>query len=215
MKIRVASNLSRLRTVTLRDVDLRVLEWPSKRNLWVTISMFFRSFNCNYIVLNGAPNTLFILALLKLFIPFHRSRIVALDILVSRPHGLASRIKTRLRGLLLRRVHRILLYYKRTRDIEACLGLPRSKFDYIPFKINEYSLVRATVPSDQGYIFCGGKTRRDFATLIEAVRGLPYPVKIVTTSNEDIARHGSFLDESVRWPPRALSYYHSSLTSAA
>ena len=73
------------------------------------------------------------------------------------------------------------------------MRLPAQHFDYIPFKINRLDLVERTVPTDAGYIFCGGKTRRDFDTFITAVAALPYPVKIVTTSNEDIAEHGSFL----------------------
>jgi len=44
-------------------------------------------------------------------------------------------------------------------------------------------------------IFSGGKTRRDFDTLFAAVKGLPYPVKVATTSNRDIIPHGSFIDE--------------------
>ena len=77
------------------------------------------------------------------------------------------------------------------------MRLPAQHFDYIPFKINRRDLVDTTVPTDAGYIFCGGKTRRDFDTFIAAVAPLPYPVKIVTTSNDDIAQHG-YLSLSVR-----------------
>ena len=48
---------------------------------------------------------------------------------------------------------------------------------------------------DDGYIFCGGNTRRDFETLITAAKHIGHPVKIVTMDDGVISRHGSFLHE--------------------
>jgi glycosyltransferase involved in cell wall biosynthesis len=201
MKIRVASNLARLQAASSADAPIEVTVLPRSLGAAATVKVFFRCFNYDYILLNGALNVFFVLALLKLFLPFGRCRLVILDVLLSTPRTRAERVKTWLRGFLMGRAHRILLYHRGTRGLQQVLGLSADKFDYIPFKINEYELVKSLPVSDQGYIFCGGKTRRDFATLIEAARDLPYPVKIVTTSNEDIAVHGSYLDESLVLPP--------------
>jgi glycosyltransferase involved in cell wall biosynthesis len=200
LRLRVLSNMERIGDVTLPDVDLELKPWPPKRGRRTASDILRASADCDYILLNGAPHTLLALALLKTLRPWHRARLVALDILLSAPRSLSSRIKTRVRGLLLRRVHRILLYYRDTSEIQRTLGLPASSFDYMPFKINQEALVSSTPTSDRGYIFCGGKTRRDFKTLIAASEALGYPVKIVTTPNEDIAQHGSYLEEGP-FPP--------------
>ncbi len=195
LKLRVITNLPGLGAADIPGVEIAAEPWPSTRGLKAPLEAFRRSFGADYILLNGSPHHLLVLALLKLFTPFHRCRIVALDILLSQPRSFSDRVKTSLRGWLLRRVHRILLYYRDTSQIQAHLGLPASSFDYMPFKINQHDLVTSTPVSDQGYIFCGGKTRRDFSTLIAAATPLGYPVRIVTTPNEDIARHGSYLED--------------------
>jgi glycosyltransferase involved in cell wall biosynthesis len=200
LRLRILSNMERIGDVTVPDVDLEVRPWPPRRGRWTALDIFRASSDCDYVLLNGAPHTLLALASLELLAPFRRCRLVALDILLSKPRSLSDRIKTRIRGLLLRRVHRILLYYRDTSAIQRTLGLPASSFDYMPFKINQEALVDQTATSDQGYIFCGGKTRRDFATLIAAATALGYPVKIVTTPNEDIAQHGSHLEDGP-YPP--------------
>jgi glycosyltransferase involved in cell wall biosynthesis len=187
--------MERLGEVTLPDVDVELPPWPPRRGRWTALDILRASRDCDYILLNGAPHTLLELAGLKMLAPFRRCRLVAIDILLSKPRGFSDWLKTRIRGLLLRRVYRILLYYRDTSEIQRHLGLPASSFDYMPFKINQEALVASTPRSDGGYIFCGGKTRRDFKTLIAAAAALGYPVKIVTTPNEDIAQHGSYLEE--------------------
>jgi glycosyltransferase involved in cell wall biosynthesis len=73
--------------------------------------------------------------------------------------------------------------------------IPKHKFRYVPFKVNRYERVLATPTRDDGYVFCGGNTRRDFATLIAAARQLSCPFKIVTMREAVIGSHGSSLDE--------------------
>jgi glycosyltransferase involved in cell wall biosynthesis len=194
-RLRLISNVSGLGQVTRPDIALDFRPWPRGRRLWHPLNVFFRSFRYDYILLNGSPRDLLVLALLKLVFPFNRCRIVALDILLSQPCSLVDRIKTVVRSALLQRVDRIILYYKDTAAIQQHFRLPAGKFAYVPFKINRIDLVSRTAPTDQGYVFCGGKTRRDFETLIDAVAPLSCPVKIVTTPNPDIARHGSHLED--------------------
>jgi glycosyltransferase involved in cell wall biosynthesis len=199
--IRILSNLSGLGRQQPSGLSLEFHSWPRKHWVWASVLVFLKSFRLDYILLNGSPRELLILTSLKVLVPFNRCRIVVLDILLSRPRTLRDRLKAALRAFLLRRCHRILLYYKDTQEIRRHFSVPADKIDFVPFKINEFDIVTSTAPADAGYIFCGGKTRRDFATLIEAVRTLPYPVKIATTANEDIARHGSWLDETQELPP--------------
>jgi glycosyltransferase involved in cell wall biosynthesis len=56
--------------------------------------------------------------------------------------------------------------------------IPRDKFVFVPFSVEVCDLRE---PTDQGYIFAGGKQNRDWPTFLEAVKGLPYPVRVFTT----------------------------------
>jgi glycosyltransferase involved in cell wall biosynthesis len=171
------------------------LAWPApQEGLVARGRAVLRSFRCDYIFMDGLNRDLLMLALLKRLVPFYPPRLVLLNLLMMAPGGRRQRAKDRLLAWLLRGTWKIVQYHRDTRALQAHLRLPAQHFDYIPFKINQRELVERTVPTDRGYIFCGGKTRRDFETFISAVAALPYPVKIVTTSNDDIAEHGSFLD---------------------
>ena len=159
------------------------------------VQAFLRSFRHDYILLNGTVRDALVLGVLKFFVPFHHAKIVLLDIMLSTPKGFRGRAKAWLVGRLLRRTHRILVYYHNTSGIQRHYGIPADRFRYIPFKINQREMISRMTPVDGGYVFCGGKTRRDFATFFQAVDGLDLPVRVVTTSNSDIARHGSYVDE--------------------
>lgn len=201
MTLRVMSNVPGLRNVKWTGSELTFVPYPSGKGALVALRAFFASFRCDYLLLNGAPRDLLLLCLFKTVVPFNPCRIVAMDVLFSEPHSRVDRAKSWLRGALLKQAYKIIVYYKDTKALRRTFGLPQSSFDFVPFKINQYELVTSTTPTDQGYIFCGGKTRRDFKTLLEAVADLDYPVKIVTTPNSDIVQHGSYLDEGLALPP--------------
>jgi glycosyltransferase involved in cell wall biosynthesis len=120
---------------------------------------------------------------------FSRCRITTLDFFVGPLHG-ARLVLIR---WALQRVNRFLVYFKDSRVFEESFDLPASKFKYIPFKINSIKLIQETPVSDFGYIFCGGRSRRDFATFFAAVEPLGIPVKVVTSSEREMTPHGSSL----------------------
>jgi glycosyltransferase involved in cell wall biosynthesis len=199
MRIRIITNMARLASTRY---EAAVFEFSphSSRGVAGAVKTFFRSFRHDFILLDGTVRDALILAALKSVVPFHRAKLVLLDILLSTPAGFRGRAKAWLIGRLLRRTHRIMLYYRNTRGLEQYYGIPADRFLYIPFKVNQQELISRITPIDGGYVFCGGKTRRDFATLFEAVKELDLPVKVVTTSNSDIARHGSHVDERMAPP---------------
>jgi glycosyltransferase involved in cell wall biosynthesis len=55
--------------------------------------------------------------------------------------------------------------------------IPKEKFRLVPMAFQRSDLRE---PRDQGFIFAGGNYGRDWETLLKAVEGLPYPVKIFT-----------------------------------
>ena len=195
MKIKIISNLPALANAGTDQCRLEHYSCASGFDtIGAVLALFVKSFRYDYVLLNGSGSLIFKLALLKWLVPIHRARLVVLDILLSTPVSTRDRIKALIVRLLLKQVHLLLLYYKNTEGLQKVYAVPARKFRYVPFKINRPELVKASLPTDGGYIFCGGKTRRDFATLFEAVRGTDLPVKVVTTDNRDIRQHGSFLD---------------------
>jgi glycosyltransferase involved in cell wall biosynthesis len=138
---------------------------------------------------------MFLAALLTL-IPFHRCRLTTLDFFIGTP---APSRRPMIRWCL-NRVDRMLVYFKDSTVFERDYGISRKRFHYIPFKVNGIELVRKATICDGGYIFTGGRSRRDFATLFAAVEPLGYPLKIVTSSEADMRPHGSSL-EGLAVPP--------------
>lgn len=77
---------------------------------------------------------------------------------------------------------------QRTCEVRAfsrALGVPASKFRFIPYHATIYD-TRVEVRND-GYIFAGGDAHRDYPLLIEAVRGLPYRVIIAALRRDHFA----------------------------
>lgn len=197
MKLNVVSNIPSLGAVRIPGVEIAHHDIPrDAQGPLRSLRYFWRHRTADYMVINGSGPYLFLMALAKILLPLSRMKIVSLDLLLSRPATASQRLKSLVKRLLLRQVHLFALYYRNTRGIQQAYGIPDRKFRYVPFKINRFHEVLNAKTADRGYVFCGGKTRRDFATLIEAVRGTDLPVRIVTLANEHIAEHGSFLDRS-------------------
>lgn len=194
MKVRVITNMMRLTDCRYEGTSFEFYHY-APNGVLATMAVFIRSFRYDYILLNGSVHNALLLAIFKSLFPFNRTKLVLLDILLSTPRGPKGRAKAWIIGWLLNRSHKIMLYYRNTEGLQQCYGISADKFVYVPFKINQHDMIRRMKPDDGGYVFCGGKTRRDYATLFEAVKGLDCPVKLVTTDNDDIAQHGSYVDE--------------------
>jgi glycosyltransferase involved in cell wall biosynthesis len=156
-----------------------------KRNILLLLS----ALRSRHLVIHfSLPEIIFFSGMLFL-VPFNRCRITTLDFFVGDIH---PRLKPLARWAL-RRVARYLVYFKDASATAQLHGIPETKFYYIPFKINGYELIRAAQSRDEGYIFSGGRSRRDFATLFHVVEGLGYPVKVLTGKESDLTPHGSSL----------------------
>ncbi len=69
------------------------------------------------------------------------------------------------------------------------LGIDRRKLRFTPYKYNSQDYLEGMVTAVGDYIYSGGDSIRDYATLFEAVRPLPVAVRILT--------HRKFPDGSV------------------
>jgi glycosyltransferase involved in cell wall biosynthesis len=178
----------------------RVVCFPPDRgsarswNRWLrNLRLLRASLRADYLVIHfSVPEVVFFCSLLAL-LPGARCRVVTLDLFVEK---LFSRKRSPCTPLLLwalRRVHRFLVYFRDTRLFEERFRVPRERFRYVPYKINAFELVSRQPVSDGGYIFCGGRSRRDFATLFAAIKDLGYPVKLITSRESELGVHGSSL----------------------
>jgi glycosyltransferase involved in cell wall biosynthesis len=88
--------------------------------------------------------------------------------------------------LAARSVHRFVVWASHeTEDFARAFGLPKWQLEYVPFHhtLHDYDYeIR-----DEGYLFAGGNSDRDYRTLIEAVRPLEVPVWLALTQRDLLA----------------------------
>lgn len=158
--------------------------------------------NSDYLVVHFELRTVLLLGLL---ITGSRCRLVTLDFFVP---VLKSWMKP-LVGMALRRVFRLLVYFRDASPFVRLYGVDPGKFHYIPFKINAWPLIQATPPGDGAYVFSGGRSRRDFAALFSVMAELGYPCRVLAGAKADLAQHGSSLT-SVEIPPNVELLHNDS-----
>ena len=202
-RLRVTTNMSNLAALDATKTGIEFLVWPrSSLGLWGRIRAISRAFGSDYIYFDGlAVDALILLTVKRVLLPFNRTRVVVMNLLTTTPQTRGDKFRFAIIAWCLRGAWRIVQYHRDTTELQRYMRIPAERFAFIPFKVNQLELVQNTKVTDGGYIFCGGKTRRDFDTFIAAVSQLPYPVKIVTTSNDDIRQHGSYLAEQRSLPP--------------
>jgi glycosyltransferase involved in cell wall biosynthesis len=162
----------------------------------------------DYLVIDFSLIEVLFFSLALTLIPFQRCRLVTLDFFVVAP----GRLMLPLVRFALRRTALLLVYFRDSRNFQQRYGIPAGKFRYIPFKINSWERVQVTRTTDEGYIFVGGRSRRDFRTLFAAVSGLPCPVRILTATEAEIRPHGSTL-AGLTPPPNVAMFYNDADSS--
>ena len=197
MKARIISNIYSLADTDKLGLEIELCKYPKPpTGIGSVVKMFLKSFRYDYIVLNFIPFDVWLVAFLKLICPLNRCRLVTLDLILTVPRNFRDRLLQAGKFILLRQVHFSMVYFKDTSGYRRYFGVKPEKFRYVPYKINAMELIQKQPVSDHGYVFCGGRSRRDFATLFDAVRDLPFPVRLVVPVNSVLRDHGSYLDES-------------------
>jgi glycosyltransferase involved in cell wall biosynthesis len=101
-----------------------------------------------------------------------------------------SRLKAWFKGLRIRLAARSVRCFAvwashEVEDFARAFGLPRHQLEYVPYHhtLHDYTYeIR-----DDGYVFAGGNSDRDYRTLVEAVRGLDIPTWIALTQRDLLA----------------------------
>lgn len=193
--LKLISNMEGLGNVSVDGLDMVFQRYPIFPSVFQrAVVAFIRSYRYDFIVLNCPPADIYLLAILKFLMPFNRCKLVSVDCVLSVPDGIQGRLKAALKSVAFKKVSMFVEYFRDTSGYTKYYRIHPDKFRYVPFKINQYNLVVNTCTDDQGYIFSGGVTRRDYVTLIEAMRGLNYPVKIVTGNDLELLKNCSSLN---------------------
>ncbi len=189
-----------LKTATPERLHIHFEQIPEGHGLWWLFRAFWRIPSRGCFLHNMIAPDVYVLAFFKLLF-LRRVHIAVMDLLLPLPaSGTVNRLKLMVRRLLLTQVDVFINYARDTRGFQRVYGIPAQKFHYVPFKINNWEQVRSQETSDEGYIFVGGQTRRDFDALFEAVRDLPFPVRVVTPNDHVLVQNGSRLPAS-EFPP--------------
>ncbi len=188
--MRIATDIQGLERVAPSDLVVTSLPASQVPARWKRdLLLLLAALRSRHLVIHfSLPEVVFFSVILFL-VPFNRCRITTLDFFAG---DIRPWLKPAARWAL-GRVARFLVYFKDSSATARLHGIPEGRFHYIPFKINGYELIRDAQTRDEGYIFSGGRSRRDFATFFAAVEGLGYPIKLLTGRESDLTPHGSSL----------------------
>ncbi|MBK8479888.1 MAG: glycosyltransferase [Proteobacteria bacterium] len=153
------------------------------------------------VVVNVAPRQLLLAAAAKRSLPGVNPYLVAVDLILRRPLNLKARLRHPAIRSLLAAVDLFIFYFKETAELCALFGIPPERVCYVPFKVNDLEALRRTATGDEGYFLACGRSNRDYATLCQAVDGLPFRTVILAPLGPTALRHGTtFAPDSVRLP---------------
>lgn len=157
------------------SANVPTIEYPPWKSAW---ELFRRKKNYDVIVTMGARESLFYGLLCAL--TGQVSRQVMMEVFIDdvQTPTPAWRIKTALYRWVARRTLGIQTNSSpEVKTMAARYGLPEDRFEFVPMHTN------ITDPQwtehSEGYLFSAGRTLRDYPALIESVRDLTVPVKIV------------------------------------
>lgn len=191
-KLRVMSNFHTLQGDFPGMGEIELVKYPQDEVGWKDrFRLFFKSFKCDYLLVMYEFPTLLLFGLLKIILPFHKCRLVSVDTILNTPRGFAQKLMHPLKVLALKKVHLHLMFFHNTSGLTRVYKIHPSRFRYIPFKINSYEKAISTESTDEGFVFTGGVSRRDYDTFVEAIQGLDFPIKMIAGDPELLEHHGS------------------------
>lgn len=188
--LRVLTNLPVLETVARSGVVVRRLPFISapSRFARTLLSTWFRP---GVVFVNSDHTTTLYACLWLRLVPRSRCKLVCADLNFNKPGStFRSRWLVRLKRILLGRVDAFLLLQKEFEGYRRYYGIDKSRAVYLPWKVNLLSVIGTIRPGNEGYVFAGGVTHRDWKTFGDAVRGLPVKCIVSIPNDEALRRAG-------------------------
>jgi glycosyltransferase involved in cell wall biosynthesis len=188
--------LSNRESLSGRKVAGRVLEvdvvptWSV--GLWRKIRVA-KLWKYDAVVVDVDTRWLMLICAVRKILPFVRCRIMCIDLVLTRPRGIASYTKFLIRRWLLTEVDRFLFYFRQTDDLQRVYAIRSNRIAYVPFKVNTFDALMRIRATDEGFFLACGRSNRDFGTLLEAFRRLPYECRVLAPW-DDLERHGTSIE---------------------
>ena len=175
---------------------------PNHLSAATIAGLLFSRQTLHAVVVFQDERTLLILCLLKRLLPFLRWRLYAIDYISLHPESRKAKVLARVKKWLLSKTALFVLHVKHSAGYQKYLGIGSDRIAYVPYIAKQWSKVLQTEDHSEQYILSCGRSRRDYRTFIQAVRDLPYPVKILLPAQGALAYHRSeMIDELSRLPP--------------
>lgn len=170
---------------------------PGDESFGGGVRLFFQAFGYDLVLLNSSTRRLLSLCAMMWLLPFHRWRLISLDIHLLEPVGWKRRAVAFIIRFLLRKVDLHILYFKDLEGYERYYGVSPAISRFVPFKVNSWEILptRDVLASAGEYVFCGGRSLRDLKTYKEAMAKVPYPGLLLYQHDASfMATHGTAVD---------------------
>jgi glycosyltransferase involved in cell wall biosynthesis len=195
------SNLSRIVEPARSAAGADCVHIPD-RGIRAGWKLFAASGRAAAVILYQPGREFVVLAALRALTPWRRrSPLILVDIVFTPPgRTLIGRLRRLMHSALWRNVDLFLVHQRDVQEICEAYALDAARFAYIPFKVNSFERAVAFASHDAGYIFSGGKSRRDFRTFCLAMKDVPYRARLVVPGLDELRPHDSSFDAALAPP---------------
>lgn len=195
--LRVLSGLPRFHGVSTERYAIEadyIQEDDTFRN---GMKLFSSAKGYDIVLMNSSTRGLFGLCLMRWIRPFHRWRLVSLDIHLNEPIGWKQQVATVLKRFLLKKVDLHILFFNDLAGYERWFGITSAKSRFVPFKVNSWEIIShdEAANGEGEYVFCGGRSLRDLETFKRAMAQVPFPGLLLYQQDPSfMALHGTPVD---------------------
>lgn len=194
---RIATNLARLQAACSGNFDFEQIP-VRKHGSWTHyFELLFGKDAADLILINIDTTSLYRLCFLRLIVPRRAARLVSVDIIFSSPQGMWQKLQALLKRVLLTQVDLFVLYFRDLAGYARHYGIDQRRSAYVPFKSNSWEILDHNARYDSGgeYVLAAGRTKRDLATFLAAMRIARLPAVLLHQGHERLSQHGTTLPD--------------------
>jgi glycosyltransferase involved in cell wall biosynthesis len=118
-----------------------------------------------------------------------RAILTIFDLNLKKPRTFIQCRIASIKGWLINKADKVVCMHKDYRDYIQYYNIKPEKFNYVPFKANNYEIKDQYSTSDGNYVLTCGVSHRDYDAFFSAVDGLDIPIKLVLPSDDAIVMH--------------------------
>lgn len=191
--IRIISNIPGLSQVVDSDAPVVHEYVGDLKGGRGVIRFIWKCLASHLVILDDEPTRLVFACMLRYVLPLSRFRLVSVDVILRTPTSWRDRLRAFVVRILLKRVHRFILYFKNLRGYQVFYGVDPERVVYVPFKVNNWEKLSTSQQgsSEGSYVLCAGRSLRDVKTFVEAMARVPYPGVLLQQKAEFLSQHGT------------------------